>query len=219
MNGKPLAWTLDERGILNLKPHIQGLEAHLWVQARRTYCDRGHWEWGAVSVIQDPALAREPAYYFMRWETAVEEVELWLARQLNGATGKAVESIPLLGTEAADFSQAVGQARGWQWRDAGRNRRVAEADGAQATLSLTGTGQVRVEMAGVAGLDHADLFPRHYLSLANAVAETEAFLAWRLLEVPTQIPGPLAVEAPAVGEALAQAYAVPVAGGPRRRRP
>lgn len=73
------AWTPDDYGTLNLHP-VPG--AHAWIQGRRPYCDRGHWEWGATGVPADHRLA--PSYYFMRLDVAQAEVEGFLARALFG---------------------------------------------------------------------------------------------------------------------------------------
>ena len=196
---------------------MDGLEGHVWVQARRTYCDRGHWEWGNQGLMVDREQLPTPSYYFMHREHALAEAEEWLARMQGAKSGS-----PYVSSIETDreFTQPHGAQLGWTWHKQGEDRLVAQAlhEGKLATLCLT-QAQARggpifvLSVEGGLEFDSADRFPRVYLDLDRAMKETEAFLAWRLLEQPAEIPGPLQDPARPVGELLQST------GNPRVRRP
>lgn len=181
-------WTPDEYGTLNLYPGMRN--AHLWVQGRRPYCDRGHWEWGweGLPVRADV----QPSYYFMHLETALGEIELWVKR-LTAPQKTQASPTPCL--PQTNHPEAV--AHGWAWKPAGNSFAFQAGQGDdRVDLLLTphqGPLGPYFELAAthVPHLDASDCFPRVYLNQDNAVREAEAFSVWRLLKIPAEIPGPL----------------------------
>lgn len=212
-------WQCDEHGTQNLNPVIDGVRGHVWIQARRPYCDRGHWEWGNMGLRIDRSTLPTPSYYFMHRDNAVAEIEEWVAR-MQGATSP-TRSIDDLGETG--FSQAQGIEQGWHWRrnEQGALMAIASNEGGLVQLALR---EVQVQggpafvLAVEAGMEHdgADCFPRTYLDLDRAIMETEAFLAWRLLQKPTAIPGPIQESDRPVGALLG---ATQPTRQPARRRP
>ncbi len=227
----PLAWQADDHGTLILRPHAQDPTAYVYLQGRRPYCDRGHWEWGCSGILADHTQA--PSYYFMRLETARQEVEAWLGR-LAGLPYKGHTLIDLPTPWEAPFEQEPGRSLGWEWKS-GAGSRMVHAHvtdpntGAAVVLTITENAGLHgpvwtVTQEGLANVDASDRFPRVYMSLAHAQEETEAFLAWRLLEAACEHPHRLtSSEEAAVSPAIAQALGslVEADGNPvvRRRGP
>jgi len=191
---KHLAWQADNHGTLMLHPFPKDPSTYVYLQGRRPYCDRGHWEWGSLGIFADHRLA--PSYYFMRQETARAEVEAWLARVSGQAyQGPTLADLPNQGR--ALFQEPHGQTQGWAWApDEKGGLQVRASDpqsGKPVVLKLeeiqgVGGPAWRVTAEGVPNLDDADRFPRIYLDLAHAKQEVEDFLAWRLLKVACEIP-------------------------------
>lgn len=182
---RDLSWLPEGDGVLHRYPVVDGLEGHAWLQARRPYCDRGHWEWGWSGLAGDGG--PEPSYYFMDLERMALEVQAWLQR-LEGRWALEPEDVPV---GPAAYEPAADA--GWAWTGDPDARHLAHAD-ARLTLVREAhpTGSCWTLTAeGIDGLDSADRFPRHYLSLTRAVREAESFLAWRMLRIPEAFPGPL----------------------------
>lgn len=191
---KQAHWTCDDYGTTNLRTPAGG---HIWMQARRPYCDRGHWEWGSTGLPHDPGIT--PSYYFMDLERGRDEIERWLGRVLGGE--QAPCTLPQI---SGSFTREDGREAGWQWRQDGK-RLVAEAGQVRLLLRPDpASGSLVMTADGIESLDDSDRFPRRYLDGATAVAEAEDFLAWRLLQHPTQIPGPLAHAPIPVSQRLAE---------------
>jgi hypothetical protein len=202
----PLAWTTDEYGTSNL--HLPG-GGHVWIQARRTYCDRGHWEWGSTGISQDPT--RTPSYYYMDLARCRAEVEQWLMEVLGGVTAPGRDHLA-----AGTFSNPHGRQAGWTWQQQGQDLVAVAADARLRLDFLPSDGSAVVTAEGIPSLDGSDRFPRRYLDADVAQAEVEDFLAWRLLEIPKQIPGPLRHDPIAVRPDLAALVETPT---PPQRRP
>lgn len=178
-----LRWESDEYGtsVLRLPDG-----AYVWLQGRRPYCDRGHWEWGSIGLPHD---GDEPSHYFMTLAIAREQVERFVATRLGLDLPAPDQTHPSNGQL---FDHAVGRTQDWRWVHQ-PNKLLAVAG--QATLELSwdpkNPAAVVLIASGIDGLDSADCFPRNYIGLAAAVKEVESFLAWRLSKVPEEIPGPL----------------------------
>lgn len=181
-DARPLAWESDEYGTSMLR-FPDG--SYVWLQARQPYCDRGHWEWGSMGL---PCDGTEPSYYFMTLEHAREQVKRWVDHT-RGISVPPPDNTP---PDNQLFSHPVGQENGWRWIQQ-PHKLLAVADQARLELSWASSdpSSVVLTASGIDTLDESDRFPRHYQGLATAVAEVEAFLAWRLRQVPAEIPGPL----------------------------
>ena len=174
-----LAWTSDEYGTSNLR--LQD-GTHVWIQARRSYCDRGHWEWGCTGLNN----AEGPSYYFMRLDRARHQVQSWLSRQYPD-----IQPPACLASPAPEFQHPEGQRNGWRW-EVSEHGWIAHAGPSQILVSLPDEkGDVIVQALGIDSLDTSDRFPRRYMDLSTAIAEMEDFLAWRLSKVHAEHPGPL----------------------------
>lgn len=193
MNTPTPAWNSDEYDTLLLHPKTGDAGLYVYMQARRPYCDRGHWEWGNMGINYDRQEA--PSYYFMRQAVLRAEVEAWLGR-LAGEQQAGPRLADLANGGEARFEQSNGQALGWAWSP-GRAAHTLEAHAtlpsgdAAVVLTLTeheGTGGPvwTLTQEGVPNLDDADRFPRTYLNLNHAKQEAEDFLAWRLLKVASE---------------------------------
>lgn len=218
----PLAWQADDHGTLML--HLSSSEGgpYVYLQGRRPYCDRGHWEWGSMGISANHRQA--PSYYFMRLDTAQAEVEAWLGRLVGQAhQGPTLADLPNEGR--ALFQQPQGQDLGWAWAPGDKahtlNAHALDpASGEPVVLTLTETqGETgplwTLTQQGVPNADDADRFPRVYLDLGHAQQEAEDFLAWRLLKVACEYPRRFELgESRPLNDALAQALSVPAA--PRR---
>lgn len=161
-----------------------------------------------MGLMLDRAALPTPSYYFMDRETARAELEEWLAR-MQGA----VSATRSLDTQADTvFTQAQGKQNGWRWQADGQGALIACArhDGAPTRLALRaisvqgGPAFVLTVEEGMS-VDGADCFPRVYMDLDRAMQETEAFMAWRLLEHPAAIPGPIQEADQPVGQLLRDA--------------
>lgn len=71
-------WTLDEFGCWNLYDDIANTHAHVWIQKRPAYCDRGHWIANVDGISTIDGADAFPRY-FMNLERAKLEMEEWLA--------------------------------------------------------------------------------------------------------------------------------------------
>lgn len=195
MNTSPLAWQSDDYGTLLLHPQPENPHVYLYLQPRRPYCDRGHWEWGNLGIVYDRREA--PSYYFMRQEVLRAEVEAWLGR-LTGLRYEGPRFRDLPDEGRRPFQQAHGRDQGWAWGPSDsphalEARAEDPATGTPVVLTLTEyegrQGPVwTLTQTGVPNLDDADRFPRTYLSLEHAQQEVEDFLAWRLLKVACEFP-------------------------------
>lgn len=175
MKNPSLHWHCDSFGVCNL---VGPADEHLWINKRPVYCDRGHWELGAMGMHMNP----QPAHYFQRLATAQREAELWLARSLGRPVPEGEVACPM-------GWKATGPAA-WQ----------------RSATGPTGLVMCQVARSGTAAdplwtwtvpeglsshpdyLDASDAFPRHFLRASHAVSEVEAFLKWRLEKVHTEIP-------------------------------
>lgn len=193
-----LAWQSDSYGTLLLHLSADEQGGYAYIQARRPYCDRGHWEWGNLGI--DANHRQAPSYYFMRQAVAQAEVEAWLGRLTGQSyTGPRLADLPNAGE--GPFSQPNGKEQGWAWGLGAlpRSLEVHAKDpesGAQVSLVLTesegDTGPLwTLTQQGLPNIDDADRFPRVYLDLTHARQEVEDFLAWRLLKVACELPYPL----------------------------
>lgn len=177
---RPWVWQTDSYGVDNLH---DDMGRHLWVMARRPYCDRGHWEVGSLG----PMGAARPSMYFHHVDLARAEAERWLVQALG-------QAVPV---------SAMKWPRGWVKGDAPEGGRRWSCSGphGEAVFQLAPVhvaGQPMWELSVVAGLDRpgnhldeADRFPRHFFDPATAVRETQAFARWRLFREPVTTPGPL----------------------------
>lgn len=198
-------WECDEHGTQVLRLDILG-GGYLWIQGRRPYCDRGHWEWGFEGLHQRNIDLPAPSYYYMRKERLMEELETWLSR-LCGAALKD-ETFP---AQTSAFSQGHGAQPGWEWtpHTDGTLTAFIGQPGKPTVKALiervegrSGTHFVFTLPEGDLNLDHSDRFPRVYMRLETAMAEAEELLGWRLLKLPAEIPHPLSEPARPVGELL-----------------
>ena len=179
-------WRSDAHGTYSLQPATAD-GGHVWIQGRRPYCDRGHWEWGTLGVNVDRRHHPEPSYYFMRLDNALAEVEEWLRRLQRPGTSPAL--CPGSFTHGAS-PELDGR---WEETDTGL---VAHVPGTEVRLTLTPVATpsgptFRLDATGVPHLDEADRFPRRYFCAPLAQQEAEEFLAWRLLQRPAEVPGPI----------------------------
>lgn len=232
MNTSPLAWKSDDYGTLLLHPQPDNPHVYVYLQPRRPYCDRGHWEWGNLGIVYDRREA--PSYYFMRQEVLRAEVEAWLGR-LAGMRHEGLTLAELPAQFETPFKQSQGRDAGWQWKTGEKPGTVQAhakdpTTGNPVVLTLTETdgrgGPIwTLTQEGVPNLDDADRFPRTYLDLGHAHQEVEDFLAWRLLKVACEFPDrfegvvhPLPAE---LSSRLAQwdPRALDEAHKPRSRRP
>ena len=210
-----MQWIPDPHGALTLELSTPFGQTSIWINARQTYCDRGHWQWGWQGGALGGSGVAEPSYYFMTQENARNEIEAWLAQVLGAKLPGPADM-----AERSPMRDLPGNA-GWQ-RDS--DTLVAHVSTPQ------GPGLARIEAKQgaefgfykftVEGIeaDDADRFPRFYASLDTAIDEAERFLAWRLLEVPSEIPGPIRGEPVPVGDQLKSAQSSPRIA-PRARRP
>ena len=203
------AWTPDEYGTLMLPSPDNGKSWNIWIQGRRPYCDRGHWEWGYTGV---PGMHSTPdvSYYFMRQTTAQAEMEEWLHRRLNGNPvnkGK----IAQLGADDVKPQHALSQEHGWKWKV--KNEKLLEFKILHEGKSIVGTLKEKkadtgrywtFDLNGVE-VDHSDCFPRSYLILEHALQEVEEFFVWRLLKNAIEIPGLITGSPRPVGNTLEEA--------------
>lgn len=206
MKKTPLSWQGDEHGTLCLHPDGPG-GGFAWIQARRPYCDRGHWDWGSQGIEVDATHVRAPSYYFMHLDNAIAEVESWLL----ALRGQPTASEPI--DETVD--ERV-RGTGWERVDDRLEAIVPGPDGlvnARITAGQDRAGTVfELAIDGIASLDDSDRFPRHYRNLDVALTEANDFLAWRLTEIPADKPRSLHDYSRPVGQELGQ-----VLGKPARR--
>lgn len=204
-------WISDQYGTYNLFPEGIAEDVHLIIQARRPYCDRGHWEFffnGCPSKMVEGAFFTVPSYYYMRRETAIEEAELWLRQTLGYPSNI---GSPDFKKFDGLFNQADGKSKEWSWT-AHCNGLETYVDGNILSISHKDEPHPHFVLEAILedGLDHSDKFPRKYLSLDHAIQEAEDFLAWRILKIPTEIPAPTAFPernvSPALEEALTGAF-------------
>lgn len=73
-----MEWVVDNYNCLNL--HIG--KAHVWIQKRPTYCDRGHY---CANVNGIPSIDGADSFprYFMDLERAKDEMSEWLQWRLQ----------------------------------------------------------------------------------------------------------------------------------------
>jgi hypothetical protein len=171
-----LIWHCDEHGVANL---VGPNNETLWINKRQAYCDRGHWELGAVGFYSTP----QPSRYFHRVATAQREAELWLARSLGRPAAEGDVSCPV----------------GWDEIEPTIWQRVVEGPQGPVVCQLERSGDETNPVWGWTipeglnkppdQLDGSDAFPRHFLRAEHAVAEVEDFLMWRLDKVPAETPG------------------------------
>ena len=176
----PWVWQTDVYGVDNLRDEVG---RHLWVMARRPYCDRGHWELGSVG----PMSRARPSMYFHHVNLARAEAERWLT---------------LAHGQSAPVS-AMKWPRGWVkgGAPAGGRRWSCQGPHGEAVFQLApvhGDGHPMWELSVVAGLDRpgnqldeADAFPRRFFDPITALKEAKAFSRWRLFREPVTVPGPL----------------------------
>ena len=217
------SWKGDEHGTLVLPGSEIGLEhGFAWIQPRRSYCDRGHWDWGTQGLPFYSGENPEPSHYFMRLDNGIAEIEAWLARNLGAKhQGKRLSDL----ADSQAFSHGEGQGLAWKWERQGNTLTTSiesEEGTVQASLrekqTATGTVFVFDVEKGIPTLDDSDRFPRTYLDLDRALDEIETFFAWRLLKVPTEIPYRLDKTDKLMGKTLSQAVASQTAQ-PKARRP
>lgn len=189
------AWTPDEYGTLMLSSEDKGESWNLWIQGRRPYCDRGHWEWGYTGV---PGKEKTPdvSYYFMRQETAQAELEEWLHRRMKGEAHRKGKIENLSPEQLILQHEASSQLKSnWviksektleyhlQYRDQDIVARIKE--------KKSDTGRYWVLDVENLDIDGSDCFPRNYLILDHAIQETEDFFVWRMLKQAIEIPEPI----------------------------
>lgn len=163
----PLAWQADDHGTLML--HLSSSEEgpYVYLQGRRPYCDRGHWEWGSLGIVANHRQA--PSYYFMRLDTAQAEVEAWLGRLVGQVhQGPTLADLPNEGRTL--FQQRHGQDLGWAWAPGDKAHTlnahaVNPSTGEPVVLTITEThGETgplwTLTHQGVPNADDADRFPR-----------------------------------------------------------
>lgn len=173
-------WQTDAYGVDNLHGEAG---RHVWVMARRPYCDRGHWEVGSMG----PMGPLRPSLYFHHLDLARSEAACWMA----WAHG-----------QRAPVS-AMKWPRGWIRGEATEGGRRWSCRGPQGDVvfqlaPILVHGQPMWELSVPEGLDRpgnhldeADRFPRHFFDPLTAVRETQAFARWRLFQEPVTVPGPL----------------------------
>lgn len=189
-------WNADPHGSYGLHcPSPMGGEAHVWIQGRRPYCDRGHWEWGNMGLPMQEMRKDQPSYYFMHLDVALAEVESWLGRHGLAPPSPSTHTAPeerafrLEGPDGV-LSSAWSQVDGATWKA----QVGTQAAPVVATLEEQPSPKGPVFVLSVSGidtLDDSDAFPRTYLQADHAQKEAEAFLAWRLLRQPAAVPGPI----------------------------
>jgi hypothetical protein len=200
------SWKSEDHGTLVLNGSAIGQgEGFVWIQARRAYCDRGHWDWGIQGLPFQPDIAPTPSYYFMRMDNGVAEIEAWLSRQM-GATyqGRTLADMD----DSAAFARNQPMSGTWEKQGNTLMTRLPSSEGnVQATLTekQTLSGPVFVfDIQGISSIDDSDRFPRAYMDLDRALDEIESFFSWRLLQVPSEIPARLEDINKPMGETLLQ---------------
>jgi hypothetical protein len=193
----PLVWQSDEDKAYNLNGPTGGL---FWILPRQPYCDRGHWELGALGV----SLPVSPSLYFHHFEVAQREAELWLAKSM----GRPLSERPARCPDTWD----VMATDVWV-------RRATQGDHpVECHLTRTGPANDRLWTwtipvgldAHPDRLDASDAFPRHFLRAEHAVREMEAFLRWRLEKIPTVVPGKIHRPDEPVSEVLREQLSRPL---------
>lgn len=186
------SWESDQHGTLVLPGKVIGHEGGFaWIQPRRNYCDRGHWDWGTQGLPFYSDKVPTPSYYFMRLDNGLAEIESWLARQLGGQyQGRTIHEL----NNTVNFSYVPGQHMelSWQKQDNSMQAFFPGKEGqivARLVEKNTDSGPVFIfDAQGIGTLDDSDRFPRAYMDLDRALDEIESFFAWRLLKIPTEIP-------------------------------
>lgn len=73
-----IEWKTDEYGTLNTHlKDAEGRKVHAFIQARPSYCDRGHYSFNVDGVLSLDNADSFPRY-FMKLEVAKSEAEAWL---------------------------------------------------------------------------------------------------------------------------------------------
>lgn len=186
-------WHSDEHGTYNLKASRPAL--HVYIQPRRPYCDRGHWQLNWIGLPQPDS--HVASLYFHRLESAITEAERWVHRGLTGQA--AVPACPDIETALAQRSTSLPwhrTAQGWEIQINGLTMTLEEQATAAGPLwrwdaSLKGP-------HGLEGLDDSDAFPRYFLDPAVALDEAECFRQWRLEQAPIEHPQAIALPPRAV---------------------
>lgn len=182
-----MKWTGDEHGTAVIRPSADS--GFAWVCPRRTYCDRGHWDWGFQSL---PPLPDQPSYYFMELATALKEVSLWLAQA--PAVGKIVPGGPLLTVNHAGLRSWPDKEGPPVWQPGPDDSIVCDVANGPDRLAMSirkVKGGFQFDLDGQQQIDDADRFPRFYRNAATAMREAGLFAQWRLARIPAQVPGPI----------------------------
>lgn len=185
-----MQWKGDQYGTAVIRP-LDG-DGFAWVSPRRSYCDRGHWDWGFQSLAPLPGV---PSYYFMELATAIEEVSQWLAQ--SPPSGALIADRPLLAVNPAGLACPTGRENPptWQSRPDGSIVCDVENGAERMTLSIRPVDDgFEFNLQGLACIDEADRFPRLYRNAASAMREAGLFAQWRLGKVPAQVPGPVGID-------------------------
>lgn len=182
-----MVWRADDTGAYSLMPVSTSETGHVWIQGRRPYCDRGHWEWGHMGLPMQAAFAVQPSYYFMHFDTALAAVEDWLIRR-NGGGEPSPGRLRVGPCTNAPLDRTLPE---WSLTGGGVCTVWQAPDGSAATATIHPVPEgFELSVSGVEA-DAADLFPRHFARAEWAQKEAEAFLMWRLHRKPAEVPGPV----------------------------